>query len=41
MPDELNFVKPDKTHPEIINPTLKETYPREIHALKIDANHIR
>jgi hypothetical protein len=41
MPDELDFVKPDKTHPEIINPTLKETYPREIHALKIDANHIK
>ena len=41
MPDELDFVKPDKTHPEIINPTLSETYPREIHALKIDANHIK
>ena len=41
MPDELDFVKPVKTHPEIINPTLSETYPREIHALKIDANHIK
>jgi hypothetical protein len=41
MPDELDFVKPVKTHPEIINPTLRETFPREIHALKIDANHIK
>jgi hypothetical protein len=40
MPDELDFVKPVKTHPEIISPT-RETYPREIHALKIDANHIK
>jgi hypothetical protein len=41
MPDDVNFVKPDKTHPEIISPTLKETYPSEVHALKIDANHIK
>jgi hypothetical protein len=41
MPDDVNFVKPDKTHPKIIDPTLKETYPSEIHALKIDANHIK
>ncbi len=49
MPDDLNFVKPgkanpkiiDKANPKIIDPTLKETYPSEIHALKIDANHIK
>jgi FAD/FMN-containing dehydrogenase len=49
MPDDVNFVKPgkanpkiiDKANPKIIDPTLKETYPREIHALKIDANHIK
>jgi hypothetical protein len=41
MPDELEFVKPDNTYPEIISPTLMETYPREIHAMKIDANHVK
>jgi fructose 1,6-bisphosphatase len=49
MPDDVNFVKPgnanpkiiDKTNPKIIDPTLKETYPSEIHALRIDANHIK
>jgi hypothetical protein len=41
MPDDVNFVKPGKTNPKIIDPTLKETYPSEIHALKIDANHIK
>lgn len=41
MPDDVDFVKPDKTSPDIIDPTLKETYPRTIHALKIDANHIK
>jgi hypothetical protein len=49
MPDDVNFVKPgkanpkiiDKANPTIIDPTLKETYPSEIHALKIDANHIK
>ncbi len=49
MPDDVNFVKPgnanpkiiDKANPKIIDPTLKETYPSEIHALKIDANHIK
>ena len=49
MPDDVNFVKPskanlkimDKANPKIIGPTLKETYPSEIHALKIDANHIK
>jgi hypothetical protein len=40
MPDDVDFVKPVKTHPEIISPT-RETYPSEIHALKIDANHIK
>ena len=48
-PDDVNFVKPgkanpkiiDKANPKIIDPTLKETYPSEIHALKIDANHIK
>jgi hypothetical protein len=49
MPDDVNFVKPgkanpkiiDKANPKIINPTSEETYPSEIHALKIDANHIK
>jgi hypothetical protein len=49
MPDDVNFVKPgnanpkiiDKTNPKIIDPTLKETYPSEIHALRIDANHVK
>ena len=49
MPDDVNFVNPgkanpkiiDKANPKIIDPTLKETYPSEIHALKIDANHIK
>ena len=49
MPDDVNFVKPgkanlkiiDKANPKIIGSTLKETYPSEIHALKIDANHIK
>ncbi len=49
MPDDVNFVKPgkvnpkiiDKATPKIIDPTLKETYPSEIHALRIDANHIK
>jgi hypothetical protein len=41
MPDDVNFVKPDKANPKIIDPTLRETYPSEIHALKIDANHIK
>jgi hypothetical protein len=41
MPDDVDFVKPDKTNPKIIDPTLKETYPSEIHVLKIDANHIK
>lgn len=49
MPDDVNFVKPgkanpkiiDKANPRIIDPTSKETYPSEIHALKIDANHIK
>jgi hypothetical protein len=49
MPDDVNFVKPgkanpniiDKANPKIIDPTTKETYPSEIHALKIDANHIK
>jgi FAD/FMN-containing dehydrogenase len=49
MPDDVNFVKPgkanpkiiDKANPKIIDPTSKETYPSEIHALKIDANHIK
>ena len=49
MPDDVNFVKPgkanpkiiDKANPMIIDPTSKETYPSEIHALKIDANHIK
>ncbi len=49
MPDDVNFVKPgkvnpkiiDKATPKIIEPTLKETYPSEIHALRIDANHIK
>ena len=41
MPDDVDFVKPDKANPKIIDPTLKETYPSEVHALKIDANHIK
>jgi hypothetical protein len=49
MPDDVNFVKPgkanpkiiDKANPKIIDPTSQETYPSEIHALKIDANHIK
>jgi hypothetical protein len=49
MPDDVNFVKPgkanpkiiDKANPKIIDPTSKETYPSEIRALKIDANHIK
>jgi hypothetical protein len=41
MPDDVNFVKPGKVNPKIIDPTLKETYPSEIHALRIDANHIK
>jgi hypothetical protein len=49
MPDDVNFVKPgkanpkiiDKVNPKIIDPASKETYPSEIHALKIDANHIK
>jgi hypothetical protein len=49
MPDDVNFVKPgkanpkiiDKANPKIIDPTSKVTYPSEIHALKIDANHIK
>ena len=49
MPDDVNFVKPgkanpkiiDKASPKIIDSTSKETYPSEIHALKIDANHIK
>ena len=49
MPDDVNIVKPgkanpkiiDKVKPKIINPTSDETYPSEIHALKIDANHIK
>lgn len=49
MPDDVNIVKPgkanpkiiDKVNPKIINPTSDETYPSEIHALKIDANHIK
>jgi hypothetical protein len=49
MPDDVNFVKPgkanpkiiDKANPKIIDTTSKETYPSEIHALKIDANHIK
>lgn len=49
MPDDVNFVKPgkanpkiiDKANPKIIDPTSKETYPSEIHVLKIDANHIK
>jgi hypothetical protein len=41
MPDDVNFVKPGKVNPTIIDPTLKESYPSEIHALKIDANHIK
>lgn len=49
MPDDVNIVKPgkanpkiiDKVNPKIINPTSEETYPSEIHALKIDANHIK
>jgi hypothetical protein len=49
MPDDVNFVKPskvnpkiiDKANPKIIDPTLKETYPSEIHALRIDAYHIK
>ena len=41
MPDDVDFVKPDKANPKIIDPTLRETYPSEIHALKIDANHIK
>jgi hypothetical protein len=41
MPDDVNFVKPGKANPKIIDPTLQETYPSEIHALKIDANHIK
>jgi FAD/FMN-containing dehydrogenase len=41
MPDDVNFVKPGKVNPKIIDPTLKEIYPSEIHALRIDANHIR
>jgi hypothetical protein len=47
MPDDVNFVKPgkanpkiiDKANPKIIDPTSMDTYPSEIHALKIDANH--
>jgi hypothetical protein len=41
LPDDVDFVKPDKANPKIIDPTLKETYPSEIHALKIDASHIK
>jgi hypothetical protein len=49
MPDDVNFVKPgkanpkiiDKANPKILDPTSKETYPSEIHALRIDANHIQ
>ena len=41
MPDDVNFVKPGKANPKIIDPTSQETYPSEIHALKIDANHIK
>ncbi|HEY3527122.1 MAG TPA: hypothetical protein VGK47_13050 [Nitrososphaeraceae archaeon] len=49
MTDDVNFVKPgkanpkiiDKANPKIIDPTSQETYPSEIHALKIDANHIK
>ena len=49
MPDDVNFVKPgkanpkiiDKTNPKIIDPRSKEIYPCEIHVLKIDANHIK
>jgi hypothetical protein len=49
MPDDVKFVKPgkanpkiiDKVNPKIINPTSEEIYPSEIHALKIDANHIK
>ena len=41
MPDDVNFVKPGKANPKIIDPTSNETYPSEIHALKIDANHIK
>ena len=49
MPDDVNFVKPgkanpkiiDTANPKIIDPTSKETYPSEIHDLKIDANHIK
>jgi hypothetical protein len=49
MPDDVNFVKPgkanpkiiDKENPKIIDPTSKETYPSEIYALRIDANHIK
>jgi hypothetical protein len=49
MPDDVNFIKPgkanpkiiDKSNPKIIDPTSKETYPSEIHALRIDANHIK
>ena len=41
MPDDVNFVKPGKANTKIIDPTSKETYPSEIHALKIDANHIK
>lgn len=48
MPDDVNFVKPgkanpkiiDKSNPKIIDPTSKEN-PSEIHALRIDANHIK
>ena len=30
MPDDVNFVKPGKINPKIIDPTLEETYPSEI-----------
>ncbi|HZA61291.1 MAG TPA: hypothetical protein VE573_00350 [Nitrososphaeraceae archaeon] len=41
MPDDVNFVEPGKANPKIIDPTSQETYPSEIHVLKIDANHIK
>ena len=41
MPDDVNFVKPGKANPKITDPTSEDTYPSEIHALKIDANHIK
>ena len=41
MPDDVNIVKPGKANPKIIDKVNPKTYPSEIHALKIDANHIK